>query len=295
MSAHAPPPSGVHRSPPPPPLPSPSPRSGGARALPVGALTVAALVGVVVVAGLAGPWLAPHSATESVAAPYAGPGSAHLLGTDHLGRDVLSRLLRGGPPTLLTTAGATAVTVVLGTAAGLLAAFAAHRRPAAEGVVMRPFDALAALPPMLALLLVLTAVPSRTGVVLAACVAGVPLSARVIRAAALPVLRRPHVELAVARGERVTWVMRYEVLPLIVTTVLADAGLRFVFSLYLVSAAGFLELGVSGSDWGTLVHEALPGAALQPYALLAPLVLIAALAVGVNLLSDALTHHDREK
>ncbi|CAL9648154.1 Metal-staphylopine import system permease protein CntC [Streptomyces sp. enrichment culture] len=258
-------------------------------------VAVAVLVGAVVLAGLAGPWLAPHSATETVATPYTVPGAGHPLGTDHLGRDVLSRLLHGGPSVLLTTAGATALTVLLGTAAGLLAAFAGHRRPAAEGVVMRPLDALAALPPMLALLLVLTAVPSRTGVVLAACVAGVPLSARVVRAAALPVLRRPHVELALARGERWPWVLRYEVLPLVVTTVLADAGLRFVFSLYLVSAAGFLGVGVSGSDWGTLVQEALPGAALQPYALLAPLVLIAVLAVGVNLLSDTLTRPDGEK
>ncbi|MEW9516086.1 ABC transporter permease [Streptomyces tubercidicus] len=271
------------------PATDPSGRRGGRVAL-----VVAALVGAVLVLGLAGPWLAPHSATEVVGMPYAAPASGQLLGTDHLGRDVLSRLLHGGPSVLLTTVAATAVTVALGTTAGMLAALVGHRRPASEGVVMRPFDALAALPPMLALLLVLTAVPSRTGVVLAACVAGVPLSARVVRAAALPVLRRPHVELAMARGERWPWMLRYEVLPLIATTVLADAGLRFVFSLYLVSAAGFLGVGVSGSDWGTLVQEALPGAALQPYALLAPLVLIAVLAVGINLLSDTLTRPDRE-
>jgi ABC-type dipeptide/oligopeptide/nickel transport system permease subunit len=256
---------------------------------------VAALVGSVVAVGLFGPWLAPHSPTEMVAAPYAAPGSSHPLGTDALGRDVLSRLLCGGPSVLLTTVGATVVTVMLGATAGLLAAFAGHRRPAAEGVVMRPFDALAALPSMLALLLVLTAVPNRFGVVLAACAAGMPLSARVIRAAALPALRRPHVELAFARGERWFWVLAREVLPLIGATVLADAGLRFVFSLYLVSAAGFLGVGVSGTDWGSLVHEALPGAALQPYALLAPLVLIAVLAVGVNLLSDALTRPARKE
>ncbi|GAA5062487.1 ABC transporter permease [Streptomyces similanensis] len=258
-------------------------------------LTVAVLVGAVLIVGLIGQLLAPHSATEMVATPYAGPAPGHLLGTDHLGRDVLSRLLRGGPSVVLTTVTATALTVALGTSAGLTAALVAHHRPAAEGLVMRPLDALAALPPMLALLLVLTAVPSRTGIVLAACVAGVPLSARVVRAAALPVLRRPHVELSLARGERWTWVLRHEVLPLVATTVLADAGLRFVFSLYLVGAAGFLGVGVSGSDWGTLVHEALPGAALQPWALVAPLLLIAVLAVGVNLLSDDLTRPEEEE
>ncbi|GAA2485675.1 MULTISPECIES: ABC transporter permease [Actinomycetes] len=276
----------------------PGPRRPSARMLRggrAGRPAVAALVGAVVVLGLLGPWLAPYSPAETVGAPYAAPGTPYPLGTDDLGRDVLSRLLCGGPSVLLTTVGATVVTVALGTAAGLLAAFAGHRRPVAEGVVMRPFDALAALPPMLALLLVLTAVPDRLGIVLAACAAGTPLSARVVRAAALPVLRRPHVELAVARGERWFWILGHEVLPLIRTTVLADAGLRFVFSLYLVSAAGFLGVGVPGTDWGSLVHEALPGAALQPYALLAPLVLIAVLAVGVNLLSDAPARPAHEK
>ncbi|MGW6462058.1 ABC transporter permease subunit, partial [Streptomyces sp. NPDC055078] len=151
----------------------------------------------------------------------------------------------------------------------------------------------AALPPVLALLLVLTAVPGRLGIVLAASVASAPLSARVIHAAAAPVLRRPHVELAIARGERWPWLLRHEVLPLVSSTVVADIGLRFVLALYLVTAAGFLGVGVAGSDWGTLVVEALPGASLQPVALLAPLLLIAVLAVSVNLLSDTMTRRKR--
>ncbi|WP_431981403.1 ABC transporter permease [Streptomyces qinglanensis] len=267
-----------------------TPRRGSVRTL-----TAAVLVTAVVVTGVLGPWLAPHPPAKTVATPYAAPAATHLLGTDHLGRDVLSRLLHGGPSVLLTTAGATAATVALGTAVGLLAAFAGHRRPLAEGAVLRPFDALAALPPMLALLLVLTALPDLFGIVCATCAAGVPLSARVVRAAARPVLGRAHVEVAIARGERWPWVLRHEVLPLVAPTVLADTGLRFVFALYLISAAGFLGVGVADTDWGTLILEALPGAALQPWALLAPLSLIAVLAVGVNLLSDALTRPEGEE
>ncbi|MFD8939212.1 ABC transporter permease subunit [Streptomyces sp. NPDC059578] len=149
-------------------------------------------------------------------------------------------------------------------------------------------------PPVLALLLVLTTVPGWLGVVLAVSVASAPLCARVVHAAAAPVLQRPHVELAIARGESWGWLLRNEVLPLVSPTVFAELGLRFVLALYLVTAAGFLGIGPTGTDWGTPVVEALPGAALQPAALVAPLLLIAVLAVSVNLLSDTMTRHERE-
>ncbi|WP_329012890.1 ABC transporter permease [Streptomyces sp. NBC_00690] len=250
--------------------------------------TCALTTGAVLLIGLTGPFFAPHSPTTQITTPYAAPSPGLWLGGDHLGRDVLSRLLDGGPSVVLTSVLATAIAVATGTAAGLVSALLGHQR-GRSGLVMRPLDAVAALPPVLALLLVLTAVPGRLGVVIAAAVASAPLSARVVHAAVTPVLRRPHVELAIARGEGWGWLLRYEVLPLISATVHADVGLRFVLALYLVTAAGFLGIGSGGSDWGTLVVEALPGATLQPVALIAPLLLIATLAVSVNLLSDSVT------
>ncbi|ROO60454.1 peptide/nickel transport system permease protein [Micromonospora sp. Llam0] len=247
-----------------------------------------AVAAVVVVVALAGPVFAPYPAITPVGAPYAGPGPQAWLGTDHLGRDVLSRILDGGPGMLATTALGTAVAVGLGVTAGVVAAFAGAHRRILEGLVLRPLDAVVALPPILVLVLALTALPDRRGVVIAVAAAGVPLTARVTYAAASLVIGRPHIELAIARGERWGWVLRQEVLPLIAGTVAADAGLRFVVSLYMVTAAGFLGLGDAGTDWGTLIAQALPGAALQPVALLAPLALIAALTVPLNLASDAL-------
>lgn len=238
---------------------------------------------------LVGPEVAPHAATAPVASPYAPPGVGGVLGTDQLGRDVFSRMLHGGRPLLLTSLLAAFAGAGLGAAAGLFAALASRLEP----LVMRPLDALAAVPPILVLLLVLTTAPNRAGLVLAVALSSAPLSARVARAAAAQVTGRAHVEAAIARGEGWGWLLGREVLPLVAGVLLADLGVRFVAAVYLVAAAGFLGLGASSSDWGLLIVEALPGAALQPWALVVPVLGIATLAISANLAADGLSRRSR--
>jgi peptide/nickel transport system permease protein len=109
-----------------------------------------------------------------------------------------------------------------------------------------------AVPPTLVLLL-LTALPGRAGIVLAVALAGASLVARVTAAAAASVVARAHVEAAIARGEGLGWVLGREVLPLVAGSLVADAGVRFVGAVYLVTAAaGFLGLGTGAADWGLL-------------------------------------------
>lgn len=256
---------------------------------PIAATVLLALVAV----ALLGPVLAPHSATAPVGPPYAQPGDVGALGTDHLGRDVLSRVLVGAQPVLVTSLLAAVLGSSFGVLIGLCAALLGARRRWAEGALLRPLDAIAALPPLLVLLLVLTAQPGRVGIVLAVAIAGAPLSARVIRAAAAPMVGRGHVEAAVARGEHAGWLLGRELLPLVAGPVAADVGLRFVMAVYLVTAAGFLGLGGGQADWGVLIVEALPGAALQPTALAVPVLLVAVLAVSVNLLADRVLARSR--
>jgi peptide/nickel transport system permease protein len=252
-----------------------------------------AVFGIAVLTILIGPLVAPHSPAAPVGPPYAPPGTGGPLGTDHLGRDVFSRLLHGGTPMLSTSVLAALIGSGIGVAAGLFTALAAPGRRWVEAVFVRPLDMLAAVPPILVLLLVLTALPNRAGLVLAVALSSVPLSARITRAAAEQVAGRAHVEVAVARGEGWAWLLGREVLPLVAGTVLADFGIRFVTAVYLVAAAGFLGLSTSASDWGLLIVEALPGAALQPWALLAPVAGIAFVAVTANLASDALARRSR--
>jgi len=241
------------------------------------------LLGIV----LLGPEFAPHSPTAPIGPPYSPPGTAGIFGTDHLGRDVLSRVLHGGRPLLLTSLLSALAGAGAGALAGLFTALA--RRRWVEPIVMRPLDTVAAVPPILLALLVLTALPNRAGLVLAVALASAPLSARVARAAAEQVVGRAHVEVAIARGERWPWLLGREVLPLVAGPLAADLVVRFVTAVYLVAAAGFLGLSTSDSDWGLLIVEALPGAALQPWALLVPVAGIAILAVAANRLAERLT------
>ncbi|MFI6688535.1 ABC transporter permease [Streptomyces sp. NPDC050485] len=261
-------------------------RSGAAR-------LCAVVLALFLCAVLFGPELAPHRATETVGVPYALPGEVGLLGTDHLGRDVLSRLLHGGRPLVLTSFAAAAAGSAVGVLAGLSAALAATGRRWLAPVIMRPLDAVAAVPSILVVLLILTVLPNRAGLILSIAVTSVPLSARVVAAAAAQVAGRAHLEAAVARGERWPWILGREVLPLIAGPVIADFGMRFVSAVYLVAAAGFLGLSTSDSDWGLLVVEALPGAELQPWALVAPMACVAVIAVGANLGSDAVARRFR--
>jgi peptide/nickel transport system permease protein len=249
----------------------------------------AVVLGALLVLVVAGPALAPYSPTDPIGPPYALPGESGLLGTDQLGRDVLSRVLAGGQPVVLTGLLGALAGSVAGAAVGLIATV----RRVTGAFLMRPLDAVAAVPPVLVLLLVLTAVPGRSGTVLAVALAGAPLVARVTAAAAAPVVSRAHVEAAIARGEGMAWVLGREVLPLVAGPLVADAGVRFVGAVYLVTAAGFLGLGAGAADWGQLIVEALPGAVLQPAALAAPVLLVALLAVSVNLVADDVVRRSR--
>jgi peptide/nickel transport system permease protein len=253
------------------------------------------LVGLLVAIALVGPWLAPHPPAAVVGPAYARPGAVAgaPLGTDLLGRDVLSRVLSGGRAVVLTGLAVTAAGGLLGALLGLGAALAAPRRPWLDALLMRPLDAVAAVPPLLVLLLALAAAPGRLSVAVALVVAGLPLTARVLRANAAAVVQRGHVEVAVARGERLPWLLGREVLPLVSAPLLADAGIRFVQSVYVVVAVGFLGLGTGTADWGLLISESLPGAALQPWALVVPVALVAALAVSANVVADQVASRSR--
>lgn len=264
------------------------------RRSPWGTVAGFVLAGTIGVA-LVGPWLAPHSPTDIVGVPYRAPafGEGPRLGTDDLGRDVLSRILHGGRPVVLTAVATTLIGTVLGAVLGIAAALAAGRRRWLDGLLMRPLDTVLAVPPLLLVLLVLAVAPGRSAIVLAVVVVSVPLSARVVRAAALAAVGRAHVEAAVARGEGLSWLIGRELLPFVAGPLIADAAVRFVVSVYLVAAAGFLGLSAGGADWGLLIAQALPGAELQPWALAVPVLLIATLAVSANVLADEVSRNAR--
>ncbi|MDT0346954.1 ABC transporter permease [Streptomyces litchfieldiae] len=263
-------------------------RRGAAARLPRRALPALSLAVPAPALALAGPWLAPEPLDVPVTAPYATPGHGAPLGGDQLGRDVLSRLLAGGRDLILTSLLAaflvTALAAVLGTVSAL--------RPAVGRVIERAADMLMLLPAVLGVLLIALAWPDggRWAVMLAAVVLGTPYAVRFVAAAAAPVVSSGHVDAAAAGGERLWHLVLVEVLSNLRATLLALFGLRFVAAVYVVSTAGFLQVGPQppAADWALMVRENTPGILLNPWAAIAPGAAIALLAVSVNLLAATL-------
>jgi ABC-type dipeptide/oligopeptide/nickel transport system permease subunit len=253
---------------------------------PTGAIGAALLVAVVALA-LLGPFLAPHAPDEPVGIPLTGPADGALLGTDFLGRDVLSRVLWGGRSVLVYAGVATLLAYLFGGMVGLVAGY---NRAWADSLLMRSADVMLSFPPLIFLLVLATgAGTSEWVLVIGVALVQAPLVARVVRTATLEQAVRGFVEAAVARGERTPAIVRRELLPNIVGPVAADVGLRFTYSIILVASVNFLGLGLQppAADWALIISENRSGLDLNPYVILAPALLIALLTIAVSLVGDA--------
>lgn len=233
-----------------------------------------------------GPLFAPYAPDDILGQPYASPTSSHLLGLDFVGRDVLSRFLWGGRTSLLLALLGTALGYVLGLSVGL---FAAYVRGWLDELTMRATDVALAFPALVLVLLLVSAFGSNVRlVVVAIAVANAPRIARIVRAAALEVLDLLYVEAARARGERSLYIVTREILPNIRAPLLVDFGLRFTGSILLVAAVSFLGFGLQppAADWGVMVGENRVGLTLQPWPVVMPVLALALLTIGINLVID---------
>lgn len=271
---------------------SASARAGGVLrdmlARPSGAIGLA-LVAFHLALALLSPWLVPYDykamdATGTLAAPSA----MHWLGTDHLGRDVLTRVMLGGREALLITGIATPVALIWG---GLAGVWLGLRGGWPDEVAMRLVDAFLALPGILPLLVLIT-VFGTGGEVLLPTLAfffGIPVI-RVARAAAHEVVARDFVAAARARGHRPLDIVRREILPNVTDTLLVEGAMRWSWMLLGFSALSFLGFGVSPPrpDWGLMVSDARVYMSLAPMGVIAPVVALSSLIIGINLTADAL-------
>lgn len=250
---------------------------------------VTGLVITVVVAVLAivGPWLAPYGENEIVGKPFTMEGS--WLGTDYLGQDVWSRVLAGGGSILMIAVLATALGMVLGIVVGVVAAYAGGWP---DEAIMRLNDVALAFPQILLALLVLTAVdqPAWWMIVLLVGVSHAPRAARVARGVALGVVSRDFVHAAEALGESRLRVIVAEVLPNMNAPLLAEAGLRLTYSIGMVAGIGFLGFATNpgAADWGQMINENRLALLVQPWGVLAPVIVIGIFTVGTNLMADGI-------
>jgi peptide/nickel transport system permease protein len=248
----------------------------------LGVALVLLLAGVTLI----GPLFAPHQPSAFAGAPYAHPSSTTLLGTDNLGRDVLSRFLWGGRSILGLSIAATVLGLVLGVSIGLVAAYS---RSLLDDVLMRVMDVILAFPSIvLALVAVATVGPKLWLIVLVVGLTTVPRVARVTRGAALEIVNRDYVQAAEAMGESRLRILRGEILPNVTSPLLVEASLRLTYAIGLIAGLSFLGFGLQppAADWGLMINENRQGLTVQPWGVVMPVIAIALLTIGTSLIGD---------
>ena len=243
---------------------------------------------------VAGPLLAPYPIGAFVTYDvFDGASAQHWLGSDYLGRDVLSRLLSGARYTVGLALGAAVLAVLTGTS---LALFAAVSQGWVDEALSRFMDTLISIPSKIFSLVMVAAFGSSLPLLLLiAAVTYVPGNYRIARSLAVNLNQMDYVQVARARGERRAYLAMSEILPNMIHPLLADFGLRFMFVVLLLSGLSFLGLGVQppNADLGSLVRENISGLPEGALAILAPAIAIATITVGANLLIDALPARSR--
>ncbi|HEX5193748.1 MAG TPA: ABC transporter permease [Solirubrobacteraceae bacterium] len=247
-------------------------------------------LGLVVIAVVViGPYVAPHDPNAlGTGTALAGPSSAHPLGTDQLGRDVLSRVLSGGRTVLLAPLAATVLAFLIGGMSGMLAAY---RGGPLDSGVSRLFDLFIAVPSLLIVLVVITRVgTSWPAIVIVVALVFSPRAGRIVRGATQAVVGNDYVSAARLRGESARWVVARELLPNAAPAIIANFCLYLTYSIIFVATLSFLGLGAQppSSDWGLMVASSRQFISVNPWATLVPALGIGSMAVSFTLLGDAL-------
>ncbi|APQ10289.1 DNA-directed RNA polymerase subunit alpha [Pseudomonas oryzihabitans] len=235
---------------------------------------------------LFGVWLAPYDPSALGGSVLASYSAAHPLGTDYLGRDVLSRILDGARFTVGLALLAAVLSCALGTGLGLLAALSGRW---VDEPLSRLIDALISMPSKITALVMVSAFGSSVPLLIVMAVVGyTPGCYRIARSLAMNLTELEYVQVARTRGEGKLYIALVEMLPNMRLPLLTDLGLRFVYIVLLLSGMSFLGLGVQppDADLGSLVRENIGGLADGAPAVLMPALAIGTLTVGVNLLID---------
>lgn len=256
------------------------------------------------IVGLVSLFWTPYDPNASDFAQNIPPNSTNWLGTDHLGRDIVSRLMTGTQVILLKTRlpgdsnisipGGVAIWGVLGSLAlgALLGLNAGYRSGWSDQIIMQVLDALIAFPRIVLYLVVIAALGRGDLVVIfAIAITGAPGVARLARSLAMDIKTRDYIRAAETRGENVWFIMFREILPNARGPLLVDAMLRVGYAIFAIGTLGFLGIGLPppDPDWGNMVNEARRNIFANPLAVVWPALAISTLVIGLNLFADGLS------
>ena len=257
---------------------------------PISARIGLAMILINVFAAVFTPWIAPYTETEIVGDVWLSSNSENWLGTDHLGRDMFTRLVYGARNTITIAFVTTILSFVVGIIMGF---FAATLGGWTDQILSRVIDILMAFPTLIFALMVLSVIgTSVAGMIIVIALLDSTRVYRLSRAVAMDIEVMEYVEAARLRGEGIWWVMRREILPNAMPPLVAEFGLRFCFVFLFIAALSFLGLGIQPplADWGGMVRENAGAITFGIMTPLWPAGAIAFLTVGVNLIVDWFLH-----
>lgn len=247
-----------------------------------------AILAVMVFIAIFGGLFAPHSPYVFVGEPFSASAPGVPLGTDYLGRDLLSRFLNGGHIILLLAVLGTFFGVGGGTAVGLIAGY---RGGWADEALMRTMDLILSFPSIVfALLLISVLGPHDWLLVVVVAVSFTPHTSRVVRSSTVQLVESDFVKYAEGTGMKMGKLIAKEIMPNIAAVLTVEFGIRFTNSIGMIAGLDYLGLGVRPPtpDWGLMIQENQIGLVVQPLTVLLPVFAIALLAVGANLVTDGI-------
>lgn len=245
-----------------------------------------AMILINVAAAFLAPVISPYTETEIVGDVWMPMSSDHLMGTDHLGRDLFTRMVYGARNTIAIAFLTTMLSFIVGIVLGF---FAATLGGWTDLTLSRIIDIMMAFPTLIFALMALSIVgTSVTALILVIALLDSTRVFRLSRAVAMDIAVMEYVEAARLRGERIWWLMRQEILPNAMPPLVAEFGLRFCFVFLFIAALSFLGLGIQPptADWGGMVRENAGAITFGIFIPLWPAAAIAFLTVGVNLIVD---------
>jgi len=248
---------------------------------------LAITLGAVLVAILA-KFLAPHSPVEIFPMPMSPPSADFLLGTDYLGRCLLSRIIYGAQVSLGVASSSVAISLTLGIFLGLLAGY---YEGALGGFILRGMDVLLSFPlVILALGIIAMLGPSMTNLILTIGVVYTPTFVRLVNGSVLSVKRNEYIVAARALGSRDARVLALHILPNIVAPIIVQASLTFSTAILVESALSFLGMGTQPPtpSWGAMISESRTMMELAPWTVIYPGMALSLTVIGLNLLGDGL-------
>ena len=259
-------------------------RAARARLAPFGALVMV----LAVLVALAAPLLAPYDPlAQNLGNTLAAPGRAHLLGTDNVGRDVLSRVIWGTRVSLVAGLVSVVLAVCAGSVLGVVAGYCGGR---IDGVVMRVMDAVLSFPPLvLALALGAVLGAGLGGVLLALGVVYTPTFARLMRGQVLTITARDYVDAARALGASGWRVAARHVVPNAINPIIVQASLSVAFAILAEASLSFLGLGIQPpqASWGSMINAGRGYLQQAPWIVFGPGAALFLTVVGLNFVGDA--------